>query len=285
MDFKKVVITGDIHGDFSGVIKAADKLPEPSLIIISGDFGGVWAFDPRMVDLSRSSLKYSSMFDEAENNLSRESKKLDELSSNLKGHTLMFIDGNHENFDRLYSFPEVNVYNAKAHQIRSNILHIKRGEIVKVNGMKLFMFGGAYSHDISGGLVDIESPNAAIQYMEAMETGLAFRTKRVSWWKEEKPSDEELDYGYKQIEKNPEVDYVVTHQTNMAIESKIGINYKGEFGYDFHDFLRAIDINLDFKLWFFGHYHDNILLDDKHMLLYEKYISINKEGWEVFEIE
>ena len=79
-----IYITGDTHSDFSRF--SEDKFPiqkemtKDDYVIICGDFGGVWTF-------------------EEESN--REKEALDWL--NEKNFTTLFVDGNHENFTRLYN--------------------------------------------------------------------------------------------------------------------------------------------------------------------------------------
>ena len=64
----------------------------------------------------------------------------------------------------------------------------------------------------------------------------------------------------------------------MAMEAKMGIKYEGEYGYEFHDFLRAIDIIGNYKIWLFGHYHADRVLDEKHILIYNNFVELTKEG-------
>ena len=75
---------------------------------------------------------------------------------NNKPFTTVFVDGNHENFDRLYSdeFPIVDFHGGKAHKIRDNIYHLMRGYVFEFDGKRFFCLGGASSHDISDGILD-----------------------------------------------------------------------------------------------------------------------------------
>lgn len=78
-----VYVTGDIHGDIRRFSKKAfpnqKELTTDDIVIIFGDFGVIWFSDEDKEE------KYN----------------LDILES--KKYTIAFIDGNHENFDRLYS--------------------------------------------------------------------------------------------------------------------------------------------------------------------------------------
>lgn len=51
-----------------------------------------------------------------------------------KNFTLLFVDGNHENFDRLYSdeFEIVDFHGGKAHRICENVYHLMRGYVFEL---------------------------------------------------------------------------------------------------------------------------------------------------------
>ena len=40
------------------------------------------------------------------------------------------------------------------------------------------------------------------------------------------------------------------------------------------DYLQDVDEKLKYKKWFFGHYHDNCNVSEKHILLYEQIVRI-----------
>lgn len=268
--YKDVYVTGDTHGDFERVTDFVESLTEPSVIIIAGDFGGIWSIEPNTFK------NYDG--EKVKINLENENIKLDNLSQKLDKYLLLFCDGNHENFERLYKFPQEKLFGGMTHKIRNNIYHLMRGEVFNIADLKIFVFGGAYSHDISGGLIDIESDDYYRQLNRAYVTGLPYRIKRLSWWKEEKPSKEELEKGYKALEENKYFNYIITHQTNIPTEKKINIEYNGEFGYEFNDFLRAIDVMSEYKKWIFGHYHQDKVIDDKHIVIYREFLKLEKDG-------
>ena len=127
-----IYITGDCHADFSRL--STDNFPEQKemtkddYVIICGDFGGVWNKD-------------------TEN--PREKWDMEWLDS--KPFTTLFVDGNHENFDRLYAYPVEEWHGGKVHKIRDSVIHLMRGQIFEIDGRSFFTFGGASSHDIQGG--------------------------------------------------------------------------------------------------------------------------------------
>ena len=94
-----IYITGDTHADFSRFL--IEKFPiqtemtKDDYIIICGDFGGVWTFEKENV---------------------QEKYWLDYL--NEKNFTTLFVDGNHENFTRLYNYPVEEWHGGKVHKIR-----------------------------------------------------------------------------------------------------------------------------------------------------------------------
>ena len=106
-----VYITGDTHADFkrfsskslSVRVTEYEKLTKDDYMIICGDFGGIWS--------------YGASSSEEEYWL----KWLDN-----KPFTILFVDGNHENYDRLKEFPRVNYHGGVAHKIRNNTLNSTR---------------------------------------------------------------------------------------------------------------------------------------------------------------
>ena len=43
------------------------------------------------------------------------------------------------------------------HILRDKIIYLERGQVFKIEGKKFFTFGGASSHDVQGGVMDIEN--------------------------------------------------------------------------------------------------------------------------------
>ena len=132
-----IYITGDCHSDFTRF--STENFPEQremtkdDYVIICGDFGGVW-------------MRY----EESE----KEKWWMDWLED--KPFTTLFVDGNHENFDRLYSYPVEEWNGGKIHRIRPSVIHLMRGQVFTIEGKKIFTFGGAKSHDISGGVLELD---------------------------------------------------------------------------------------------------------------------------------
>lgn len=253
-----VFVTGDTHGRFARLRQFGKETPyitKDDVLIVCGDFG-IWHDD----EFERAQLD----------------------SVNRQPFTTVFVDGNHSNFDRLYSdeFPTVDFHGAKAHQIRDSIFHIKRGEVMELEGKKFFCFGGAKSHDIQDGIIDRADYESEGEYEEEILyktiTGQLFRINHESWWKEEMPSYEEYDNGARNLSKhNWKVDYVVTHclPTNAQAELSAGL-YKSDKLTDYFQMLIDVEDHiLQFKEWMCGHYHDNVSLPGGFTVRYE---SINR---------
>ena len=281
-----IFITGDTHGpgpiglhsvDGFGRRFNKENFPEQKemsrddFVIICGDFGGVWNYDSRY-DSTRSSFKDKICLDHGE---SKEEKYwLDWLSK--KNFTLLFCDGNHENFDRLYrAYPEVDFHGGKAHQLRENVYHLMRGYVFNLCGLSFFVFGGARSHDISGGILSPYKYSTENECEKAYKTlrdsDAMFRVEHISWWKQELPSEEEMERGLRNLAiHNWTVDHVVSHCAPTGIAAMAGFTDSDRLT----QYLEKICERLTFQYWFFGHYHDNFQILEKHIMLYEQIIQI-----------
>lgn len=140
-----IYITGDTHSDFSRFTEEnfpiQSEMTKDDYIIICGDFGGVWTFEEES---------------------SREKEALDWL--NNKNFTTLFVDGNHENYTRLYNYPIEELKGGKVHKIRDSVLHLMRGEIFDIDNKKIFAFGGARSHDIQDGILNLDEEEKIYEY-------------------------------------------------------------------------------------------------------------------------
>ena len=226
-----IFVTGDLHGDIdisklnTKRFKKGNELTKNDYLIVCGDFGLV--------------------FDKVESNTERYTLKW----LNNKPWTTLFVDGNHENFDRLTEYPVKEMFNGKVQEIRSSIFHLMRGEIYTIDNKKIFCFGGAFSHDKES------------------------RKEHVSWWKQELPTINECDYARKNLEKaNQKVDLIITHDAPRCLASRYGFNRDAMYnGYadnqiNILNFLQEIYKTVDFKDWYCGHYHIDMDDDNFHFL-------------------
>ena len=120
-----IYVTGDTHGNFRRF--QPEYFPEQAgmtkndMVIIAGDFGGVWFGD------------------------SRDDETLDWLER--LPFTLAFVCGNHENYDALERYPVAEWHGGKVHRVRPHVLHLMRGQIFELESYRFFTMGGAKSHD------------------------------------------------------------------------------------------------------------------------------------------
>ena len=123
-----VYITGDTHCDFSRFdienFPIQEEMTKSDYVIICGDFGGVWTYLEESI---------------------QEKQRLDWL--NERNFTTLFVDGNHENFTRLYDYPVENWHGGKVHKIRDSVFHLIRGEIFDIDG-KSFLHLEVLNHMI-----------------------------------------------------------------------------------------------------------------------------------------
>ena len=247
-----VFLTGDTHHDFSRFAnKNIAKLPVPpsegDIVIIAGDFGGVW-------DGSKDDQYW-----------------LDWL--NDKPFKTCWVDGNHENYDLLKEYPQEDWCGGKVQFIRPNVVHLMRGQVYDIQGVRTFTMGGASSHDIQEGIFEKDDPDLRKKIRNTL-FGM-FRINHLSWWKEELPSEEEYACALANLDSyNNTVDLVISHCAPTFLQNQLTVNSK----YDkLTDFLQMLSRILDFSLWCFGHYHLDGLVDDRYLVLYESIIRLNNE--------
>ena len=196
-----------------------------------------------------------------------------------KNFTLLFVDGNHENFDRLYSdeFEIVDFHGGKAHRICENVYHLMRGYVFELCGKKFFAFGGASSHDIQDGILepsDYKSTKELVNdYNKRTQRGEMLRINHISWWKQEMPSEDEMKFGLETLRNNGnKVDYIVSHCCPQEVASLFSHGfYKPD---KLTDYFNTVARTTEFSKWFFGHYHNNKQILDKFIMLYEQIVRV-----------
>ena len=149
-----------------------------------------------------------------------------------------------------------------------------RGQVYELEGKKIFTFGGASSHDINGGILELDDPDFKKKKKELDKGWKPYRINHLSWWKEELPSIEEMEEGRKNLQKNNnKVDFIVTH---CASSSTVALLSHGMYKPDMlTDYLEELRQKVKFKKWFFGHYHDNRNVNAEEILLWEQIIRIS----------
>lgn len=213
-----IYITGDTHANqykwneqIHPILSAGDTL------IVNGDFGvGFW------------NGRYWS-----------EERFYDWISE--QEYTVLFVDGNHEDFNKLNEYP-IELWNGGwIHKIRHNLIHLMRGEVYRINGITVFTFGGGYSID---------------KYR---------RQENVSWWPQEMPLEEEYRNAEKNLQRiNYQVDFIITHTAPsesvyyLSTMRSLGIKNDVIEELPLTTFLDDIQRHVTYKRWYFGHFHVDI---------------------------
>jgi len=221
-----IYVTGDTYG--SPARLGAESMPFSSrwtkqdTLIVCGDFGYLFNGNPRE-DLALRDLSF-------------------------RPYTIVFVDGNHENFNMLAGYPPVRWKGGMARRIRRNVYHLMRGQVFELEGHTLFTMGGGCSIDRSR------------------------RYEGVDWWAEEMPGQAEYETARKNLKRcDRSVDYVITHTAPETVMSQIYGDHKGEK--DLNDFLQWVMDNVAYKRWYFGHLRMDAPLDNR---LYAMFLSVRE---------
>ena len=229
-----IYIRGDTHGDISCFTD--EKMPGQSRwtrddkLIVTGDFGFV--------------------FHGGEGSPAERSK-LDELAK--KPYELLFVDGNHENFPVLETYPEVMRYGAPVRQLRPNIFWLRRGFVYTIEEKTFFAMGGGYS---------IDKPRRLLYQKICGEP---------AWFAEEMPSDGEYRRAIENLKAHGmTVDYILTHTApRLIIPQIIGRTPDPNEG-ELNRFLDWVYSDVTFRKWFFGHLHEDKNLYGLMIACFEK---------------
>ena len=246
----KIIVTGDIHGNPFQRLNL-ENFPEgktftkEDYVIILGDFGLVW---------DDSAMEHSC---------------LDWLEN--KPWTTLFIDGNHENYDLLNKFPIEEWGGGRVQKIRSSVIHLLRGEVYDIGGYKFLAMGGARSHDIQDGILEVGDPRIKIWKKDNFKL---FRINHISWWEEEIPNEEERKNALKNLAENDyKVDYILTHEAPSS-----DVVLMDHLLYHPDEYSKWLEMEIrqkvKYKKWFFGHYHLNLDVNEKETCLFERRIRI-----------
>ncbi len=220
-----IYITGDIHGypirfDQSNLEAMGLKFTENDKVIICGDFGLPWYRD------------------------AEEECCLDWLEA--KSFEILFVDGNHENFDLLNALPVEERYGGKVRKLRNNVFHLMRGEVYEIEGKTFFVFGGATSVD---------------KYM---------REEHVDWWQEEVFSEAEKMNAIRNLERmGNKVDCVITHTVPRRFLADLSVHLQGADTCPVSGFLDELSYKIQYEKWYFGHFHIDAKINEMFTCIYE----------------
>lgn len=249
-----IYLTGDTHSDFRRFTSAnfpeQKEMGKEDYVIVCGDFGGLW-------DGSK-----------------EEKHWLDWLDA--KPFTTLFVSGNHENYDLLDALPAESWNGGLVQRIRPSVLHLMRGQLFTIDGLRVFTMGGASSHDISDGILDPKAPDFRALKKKLDARHALYRIDHVSWWKRELPDEEEYAQAERTLDScGREVDLILSHCAPTTIAARVTENAEPD---RLTDYFESLSHNCRFRYWFFGHYHDNCVLDGKYVLLYEQIVALTLPG-------
>lgn len=111
-------LLSDLHGklDFAGWQSFTARQEQDDILILLGD-----------VELQEAQREDNRQFTET-------------ILSSKK--PIWIVDGNHENFEWLNTFPEEDRNGGKVHRLAENVLHLQRGYVYDIFGNTCFVFGG-----------------------------------------------------------------------------------------------------------------------------------------------
>ena len=251
-------------------------------MIICGDFGWIWATD-----------QYA--FEET----SKEKHDLDWLDS--RSFTTLFVPGNHENYDRLTGCTDERLLNSWFYEDMSDhereklrkgypqrewnggtVRMIRPSVLMEESGVfdlcshKCFCYGGAQSHDIQDGILDpadfAEAELFSDKDRHLCDSGALYRVKGMSWWTQEQPGPEQEEQALQALHKADNmVDFIFTHDAPEVYSR----HFSPEGPTKINLFLQDIKDTVSYRHWYFGHYHDNQIMDGgKDDLIYEQIVRL-----------
>lgn len=170
---------------------------------------------------------------------------------NERNFTTLFVDGNHENHDALDAYSVEEWHGGKIHKIADSVFHLMRGQVFEIGGKTFFTMGGAESTDKQ------------------------YRKEGKTWWAREMPSVEEYEEAITNLEKcRGKVDYVITHCAPEATLCALNMpDMYFRSPNELTSFFDTIAQTIQFKAWYFGHYHDDSDCGKFH-LLYRRIVEV-----------
>ena len=227
-----IFITGDTHGEIFRFTLFREMF-QPSVddyLIVAGDFGCIFGLGWR------------------------DENKLDELEK--LPFTILFLDGNHECFPKIMSYPEEEWNGGRIHRIRSNIFHLMRGQIFVLEGLSIFTMGGGYSID------------------------QMLRIPGRSWWPEEMPNANEYAEALSNLAKHGDrVDVIISHAApegamQFFVDTGI-ITNRFLQEQPLNTFLEKVRQTVLHKHYYFGHMHLDKRLPHNQTALFTDVYCLN----------
>ena len=165
--------------------------------------------------------------------------------------TVLFVDGNHEHHQRLNDYPVDEWMGGKVHVIESGIIHLMRGQVYNIKGTTFFTFGGAASIDRN------------------------VRIEGFDWFREEIPTRAEYEEGLDNLEKcDYRVDYIISHTAPREVAAALGYGEDSTDEIALRRYLQQIADEAEYEKWFFGHFHEDEIIEDIFYALYDELIVV-----------
>lgn len=234
-----IYITGDCHGDFSKIeyfCKKHSTTPNDIMILL-GDVGLNYYLNNRDI---------------------KNKKKLNKLPL-----TFLCVQGNHEKYPKglkNYIIKEENSEHIQGkffiEEDFPNIKFFINGEKYIIENQSYWVLGGAYSVDKWYRLAN-----------------------SYAWFKDEQMSFSEQNQIVQDITiNNPTVDVILSHTCPYKyMPTHLFLDCIDQNAVDDRTerFLDIIEENTHYKKWYCGHFHDNEMLWDKGLMLFEDIIELN----------
>ena len=104
------------------------------------------------------------------------------------------------------------------------------------------------------------------------------RQEGKSWWEEEIPSYNEFEFAADNLRAHDmKVDYILTHTTSNRTIQKFD-RYFPIFDPVTNFLDKFVEEEVDYKINFFGHFHQDRTIDEKHYLLYDDIVELLPNG-------
>jgi predicted MPP superfamily phosphohydrolase len=168
---------------------------------------------------------------------------------------VLFVPGNHENWDEIERLPQVSMFDGFVGQVSKNIFCLNKINALNICNYKVLVVGGAESID------------------------KASRMEGSTWWRQEIPTVKECNDALDLIDLHgKKFDLVLTHTAPLSVIEAMNIPVLDYINDPTSKFLEVVLESVDFKRWYFGHFHDNIRLTgtfyDKHQMLFDKITEV-----------
>jgi hypothetical protein len=222
-----------MHGDLSRF----DKIPllkKGDFLIVAGDFGFLW------------------------DKTDREDRILKKIGK--KKHYTLFVEGCHDNYDLINSYPVENFCGGETHHISGRLFHLLRGNIFNLQGVRVFAFGGGVSADV------------------------AERQQQNRWWGEEAVTETEIETALENLEDyGNQFDIAVTHEAPASIKQFLA--FESTLLTRIHFFLDEVKNTAKFGHWYFGKLHKHKVIPPKYTALFDDVVYIPTNDKEKKKVE